>query len=193
MQKKTYTFHIETDGSLTPGINYILQDSALYLAEQGFGNLIFSGDSFALEGLDTYRKFLLAAPTFITVHYLSQAITMDQRYQEDPNRPSLKPNPILFKHANMGKRVESHYMVTGAPNTGKTVIAEVLKRSLEEFAPGAKVYLIDTDDCSYSFFDHTSDAERAMHVSYIKELEHTFGVSPISEYMSGLLLATIPK
>lgn len=173
----THVFHISSNSMVEKGLMFIYRLMACELAEYGFDKLSVPDEPVSFEDIGAYCKFLIDHPTFITVHIVAQPLQMDPT--QPVGSPSLKPNPMHFRFANRGKELKSHFMVAGRPNTGKTVFAEVLKKTIESFAPGAKVYLIDTDDCSFPFYSHTTPEERTAHVSYIKTMHHVLGESPL--------------
>lgn len=173
----THVFHISSNSLVEKGLKIIYRLMALELAEYGFDKLTVPTEPVSFEDIGAYREFLINHPTFITVHMAKRPLQMDPAHSV----PSgvLVPNPTHFRFSNMGKELKSHFMVAGAPNTGKTIFAEVLKRNIERFAPGAKVYLIDTDDCSPPFYSHATPDELAARVSYIKTMHHVLGESPL--------------
>lgn len=151
------------------GIDFILRTVALELNEHGFNNIDYPATAITVDELDYYREFLQTYPTYITVHL--HVKSMDGKF-------ILWPWPKDELRDLTKTDVRSHYLVTGRANTGRSVLAEVVKHVIETFAPKAKIHLIDTDDHSYSFYKHKSDVERAQHVNYIKNLNYIFGKAP---------------
>lgn len=173
----THVFHISSNSMVEKGLTFIYRQMAIELTEYGFDKLTVPLEPVSFEDIGAYHEFLTTHPTFITVHMAKRPLHMAE-FRPAPSGV-LIPNPIQFRFANMGKELKSHFMVAGKPNTGKTVFAEVLKKTIENFAPEAKVYLIDTDDCSIPFYSHETMEERETHVAYIKTLPHVLGESPI--------------
>lgn len=180
------TMQLHANDVVAEGSTYILRMVALELKEWGFDKLDIPTSPVKLETLPAYREFLKANPTFITVHHKAYPISMtlpmgtesDQVSPVPPPSVRLRPNPNAFLYANMGKRIESHYLVTGVPNSGKSVIAQILENALRTFEPEATIILRDVDENSFNWFEHTTQEGREAHMSYIRTLEHVFGKPP---------------
>lgn len=181
------SMQLDTNDVVAEGSIYILRMVALELKEWGFDKLDIPTDKVKLESLGSYREFLRTNPTFITVHHKATpfSITLPAGTERDivalasqRTQQRLRPNPNAFLYANMGQRIESHYLVAGVPNSGKSVIAQILENALKTFEPEATIILRDIGENSYNWFAHTSPEERAAHMSYIRTLEHVFGKSP---------------
>lgn len=165
----------------SPGSDLLLRTLALELKECGFDDIDFPHTSASIADRIIYTRFLQRHPTFITVHHLTKPILLDVSHVPIEHHTDsvtyIRPEPHIYDFANMGKRVESHFIVAGPIKTGKTLLAKILKHTIETFAPGAAVYLIEPEgDDSHA--SSSIDDYKKLVSENIKNNHHVFGKKP---------------
>lgn len=93
-------------------------------------------------------------PFYISEHYLTRVLILDPVVV--PNRPVVHPiraRPAIdsYNYANNGSWAKNQWRIMGAANTGKTLIALILRELIETEIPGAKVIFCENP---YAFPGH---------------------------------------
>lgn len=129
-----------------------------------FNNVSSDMTEIAAEDVKAFNKAMHNSTIYITVHYTARPIRNVGNLQR---KYVIKPSLNITETLDQGRPVKHHIQIIGGPNTGKTSLANMYCKVINQFNPTIKVIIVDIDPYTQNFY-YLNDAGRELFLKNVR-------------------------
>lgn len=169
------SFALSSDTAAFAGSQSVKDRLVKELEKFNFTNVVSLVNGYTDAEEKAFSNAMHNKKIYVTIHHLGRM------YHLDPKNPRAKKvfrtRPLLnvADYIDNGKPAEYHIQIIGSPNSGKTMLANMVRKVLSEVCPTTEVIIVDTDQWGINFY-YGNDAEREMFFTNIRHRKINVGI-----------------